>query len=454
MDHRRRLVAGGVPRRPADRGRARRRGPGPARSSCPTATTTAPGSTRRALETGRDHAGTPRTRPTAGSSATPTATPTGMLQEGAIEPGLSRYCPPSPRRTARRGLLAGPRRYCTPSASPAGRTPSSAPASAAGQLRRLPARRRVGTLTARVRGALWWERDRGAGADRAPSTSAGEAGRAAGDGRFDPGTVKIMQDGIIENRTAALTRRTSSPALRRPGRTAPTGNSGLSFVDPGKLGGVRDRTRRAAASRCTSTRSATGPCARRSTPSRRRAPPTAEPGNRHHLAHLQVVHPDDVAALRAPSAPPPTSSRCGPATSRRWTSWPSRSWARSARGWQYPFGSLLRAGAALAAGSDWPVSSPDPHPGHPRGGQPGRARRSTDEPLVPEERLALAPPSRPTPPARARVNHARPDRRASPTASSPTWWCSTATPSPGRRRRFTEARVAATFVDGHGVFRA
>jgi predicted amidohydrolase YtcJ len=28
--------------------------------------------------------------------------------------------------------------------------------------------------------------------------------------------------------------------------------------------------------------------------------------------------------------------------------------------WQYPFASLLAAGARLVAGSDWPVSSPDP----------------------------------------------------------------------------------------------
>ena len=41
---------------------------------------------------------------------------------------------------------------------------------------------------------------------------------------------------------------------------------------------------------------------------------------RPHLAHLQVVHPDDVAALPRASAPPPTSSRCGPRTNRRWTS--------------------------------------------------------------------------------------------------------------------------------------
>ena len=29
-------------------------------------------------------------------------------------------------------------------------------------------------------------------------------------------------------------------------------------------------------------------------------------------------------------------------------------------GWQYPFGDLMRSGARLVAGSDWPVSSPDP----------------------------------------------------------------------------------------------
>lgn len=28
--------------------------------------------------------------------------------------------------------------------------------------------------------------------------------------------------------------------------------------------------------------------------------------------------------------------------------------------WQYPFASLQRAGAVLAGGSDWPVSTPDP----------------------------------------------------------------------------------------------
>ena len=82
-------------------------------------------------------------------------------------------------------------------------------------------------------------------------------------------------------------------------------------------------------------------------------------GGRHHLAHLQVVHPDDVARFRALGA-----------TANIQALWaahepqmdeltiPFLGPERSA--WQYPFGSLLRTGAVLAAGSDWPVSSADP----------------------------------------------------------------------------------------------
>ena len=62
-----------------------------------------------------------------------------------------------------------------------------------------------------------------------------------------------MQDGIIENGTAALT----SPYC---GCGAGT-NSGLSFVDPELLRGYVARST-ASAFRCTSTRLATEPCAR------------------------------------------------------------------------------------------------------------------------------------------------------------------------------------------------
>src|SRR5262249_34865697 len=54
---------------------------------------------------------------------------------------------------------------------------------------------RSGQLTARVRGALWW--DRGRGADQVDDLlGRREAGQA---GRFRADTVKIMQDGVAEN---------------------------------------------------------------------------------------------------------------------------------------------------------------------------------------------------------------------------------------------------------------
>jgi predicted amidohydrolase YtcJ len=81
--------------------------------------------------------------------------------------------------------------------------------------------------------------------------------------------------------------------------------------------------------------------------------------NRHHLAHLQVVHPDDIPRFRALGAVANAQPLWAAHESQmddltipflgepRWR-------------WQYPFGSLVRAGAMLAMGSDWSVSSPDP----------------------------------------------------------------------------------------------
>ena len=57
-----------------------------------------------------------------------------------------------------------------------------------------------GELTARVVGALWWDRHRGE-----EQIDALVEARARGTvGRFSPTSVKIMQDGVIENFTAAM----------------------------------------------------------------------------------------------------------------------------------------------------------------------------------------------------------------------------------------------------------
>src|SRR3954453_12163720 len=80
-------------------------------------------------------------------------------------------------------------------------------------------------LTARVRGALWWDRD--AGIEQVEDLVERRARYTVG--RLDAGTVKVMQDGIVENHTAGLSR----PYLG--GRGTTTGNRGLSFVEPGLL---------------------------------------------------------------------------------------------------------------------------------------------------------------------------------------------------------------------------
>jgi predicted amidohydrolase YtcJ len=79
---------------------------------------------------------------------------------------------------------------------------------------------------------------------------------------------------------------------------------------------------------------------------------------RPHIAHIQVVHPDDIARFRelgvAANAQPYWATHHGqmdeltiPFLGERWR-------------WQYPFRSLKSAGAVLAMGSDWSVSTADP----------------------------------------------------------------------------------------------
>ncbi|MFC1433254.1 amidohydrolase [Streptacidiphilus sp. N1-3] len=206
----------------------------------------------------------------------------------------------------------------------------------------------AGTLTARVNGALWWDRSRGA--EQIPELVERRARLRAG--RFRADSVKIMQDGITENFTAAMT----SPYLDSCG--CATANSGLSFVDPQALLGyvtaldaldfqvhfhaLGDRAVREALDAVEAARRANG-----------------WRDTRHHLAHLQVVHPQDVPRFRALGAVAniqPLWAAHEPQMDELTIPF----LGGDSASWQYPFGDLLRAGATLACGSDWPVSSPDP----------------------------------------------------------------------------------------------
>jgi len=239
-----------------------------------------------------------------------------------------------------------------------------------------------GTLTARVVGAIWW--DRRAGLEQIPSIL--ERRERYRGGRFAATSVKVMQDGVAENFTASML----EPYC--DGHGHPTDNSGISFVDPAILNeavplldaegfqvhfhAIGDRAVRECLDAVEHAIARNG---RRD--------------NRHHIAHIQVVHPEDVPRFR----------ELGVAANMQslWAAYepqmveltlPFLGEPRSA--WQYPFGDLLRAGAVLAAGSDWSVSTPDPlaaiHTAVNRTAAPGHEEGDYPDPFLPEQAIDLA----------------------------------------------------------------
>jgi predicted amidohydrolase YtcJ len=244
-----------------------------------------------------------------------------------------------------------------------------------------------GELTARVVGALWWDRHRGR-----EQVEELEAKRGAGTvGRFRATSVKIMQDGIVENFTAGCL----DPYLDADGN--PTEQRGLSQVDPVELKTIvseldargfqvhfhtiGDRAVREALDAIEAARSRNGPS-----------------DHRHHLAHIQLVHPDDVPRFRSLGAVANGQPLWACLESQMVElTIPFLGDERAA--WQYPFGSLVRSGATLAFGSDWSVSSPDPlkemHVAVNRRVRPeeieytGGDRRAVEEIFLPEERIDL-----------------------------------------------------------------
>lgn len=205
-----------------------------------------------------------------------------------------------------------------------------------------------GELTGRVVGALWWERSRGAEqiedlVDRRARTVSE---------RYHPTSVKLMQDGVLENFTGAVI----EPYVGPDGR--PTRNRGLSQIEPGELGtyvtrldalgfqphfhAIGERAVREALDAIETARVANGPS-----------------DTRPHIAHIQVIHPDDIGRFRmldvAANAQPYWACHEGQMDH---LTIPFLGPERAA--WQYPFRSLLAAGAVLAMGSDWSVSTANP----------------------------------------------------------------------------------------------
>jgi len=243
-----------------------------------------------------------------------------------------------------------------------------------------------GELTARVVGSLWWDRHRG---EEQIDELVAKRDRSAVD-RFQATTVKIMQDGVIEDFTAGVL----DPYLDHDGE--PTKNRGMSFVDPELL---KASVTRLDAEGFQVHIHAIGERAVREAldalEAARRANGTND--HRHHIAHIQVVHPDDIPRFHelgvVANAQPLWATLEGQMVN---LTIPFLGPERSA--WQYPFASLVRSGARLAFGSDWSVSSPNPmwemaiavHRKEPLRYADMVGERATKEAFLPDERIDLA----------------------------------------------------------------
>lgn len=295
---------------------------------------------------------------------------------------------------------------------------------------------RDGVLTARVVGALWWDRDR----DESQIADLVARREQYTGGRFRATSVKIMQDGIAENFTAAMI----SPYLDRCGHA--TANAGHSFVEPGALRryvrlldaegfqihvhAIGDRGVREALDAFVGTR----------------------PELRHHIAHLQVVHPDDLArfaelgisanlqmlwAVLEDQMQDLTLPFLGPERST----------------WQYPFAALEAAGAHLVAGSDWPVSSCAPleaiHVGVNRAARPEDGAVAT-APFLPEQALSLRSAFAAYTSGSARINRMDDAGRLAPGARADLVTLDR-DPFLGPADQIAATAVTSTWVDGNRV---
>ena len=204
----------------------------------------------------------------------------------------------------------------------------------------------AGELTGRVVTALWWDRHRGPEQieDLIEQRDAGDRNRVRS------GTVKLMLDGCPESCTAAML----DPY---EGDFGVAHGTGIAFVEPEPLKEVLirldaagfqvhqhvlgDRAVRMALDAVQAAREANGPN-----------------DARHHVAHLQLPAPQDIVRLRELGVvanvqpfwaqPDPmidllTEPRVGERIGRL-----------------YPTASIRAAGAVMAFGSDWPVSTPNP----------------------------------------------------------------------------------------------
>lgn len=202
-----------------------------------------------------------------------------------------------------------------------------------------------GKLTARVVGALWWDRHHGV----EQIDSLIERRRTVGN--FHATSVKIMVDGIVENGTAAML----EPYCRHDLGEHP---NGLTYVESQLLA---ETVTRLDGLGFQVHQHAIGDAAVRSALDAVQAAREANGSNdlRHHIAHLQVVDPQDLPRFRQLDVVVNMQAYWAQNEPQmRELNFPVLGERRSAQ--MYPFATIAASGAVLAMGSDWAVTTADP----------------------------------------------------------------------------------------------
>ncbi|MGL3807114.1 amidohydrolase [Paeniglutamicibacter sp. R2-26] len=309
--------------------------------------------------------------------------PTGTLHEGAMDL-VTTFIPKPDAAALRAGLLAGQAHLHSFGVTG---WQEAILGDYAGYSDVSPAYRELiadGQCTGQAAGALWVPRS--TAIEGVPALVEDFLARRAENAAtgFRTTTAKIMVDGIAENQTAAML----EPYLRSCdcAPDAPE-NTGLSYLDSEVLSAVAvaldaagfdlhlhvigDAAARMALDALEAARTANGVT-----------------GGRHHLAHLQVIHPDDVPRFGALGLSI-NAQALWACNDDQMVELTNPILGAERLGWQYPYRSLIASGANLVMGSDWPVSSPNPweaihvavnrtHPDYPEA-----------EPLVAEQSLTL-----------------------------------------------------------------
>jgi predicted amidohydrolase YtcJ len=267
-----------------------------------------------------------------------TGEPVGSLQEGAIAL-VDRHVPPPTPAQRMDGL-----RYTVTMLNAYGITGFQDAIVSPAELEAYAALDAARELTAHAVLAQWWEREKGV------EQIAGMAQRRQQfmKGHLRPTSVKIMQDGVLENYTAALLEPylVAGSPLGIPMLQPAALNAAVTALDAEGFQVHFHAIGDAAVRQCLD--AVQGASERNGTS-----------GRRHHISHLQLIDPADVPRFRALGVIANFQPLWAyPDTYITELTIPFIGEKRAAN--MYPIGSVHASGGMIAFGSDWSVSSANP----------------------------------------------------------------------------------------------